>query len=147
MQEVQMTADVIIEMGINQIVFVKRKYEPFKESWALPGGKMEDDEKIENTAIREAKEETGLDIELTGIVGVYSKPTRDPRGRYISVVYTARVVGGNLHASDDAEQVSVLAIENLPKLAFDHNEILEDYKKNLNFLAFIREGKDEPLID
>lgn len=142
-----MTADVIIEMGINQIVFVKRKYEPFKGSWGLPGGKMEDDEEIELTAVREAKEETGLDIELTGIVGVYSKPGRDPRGRYISVAFSARVIGGNLHAGDDAAEATVMDIENLPQLAFDHSDIIKDYLKKLNFLAYTRNGKDEPLID
>lgn len=122
-----MTADIIIEYEDGDIVLAKRKYNPYKDSWALPGGKMEKNELIETTAIREAKEETGLDIELTGLIGVYSDPYRDPRGRYISVVFVAKIMGGKLLAGSDALECIKISVMDLPELAFDHKIIVEDY--------------------
>ncbi len=126
-KQVQITADIIIVYDDGDIVLTKRKYDPFKDHWALPGGKMEDDEIIEVTAIREAKEETGLDIKLTRLIGVYSDPFRDPRGRYISVAYEAKIIGGEQKAGSDAASCIKIAIKDIGDLAFDHNKILEDY--------------------
>ncbi len=133
MKKITLTADIIIEYPDGSIILAKRGSEPFKGHFGLPGGKMEENgETIEETAVREAKEETGLNIELTGIVGVYSKPGRDPRGRFISVVYTAKIVGGTLKAgSDAAEVIKTLNFAN-HKLAFDHNRIIEDYINHRN---------------
>ena len=124
---VMLAADIIIEYKDGSIALVKRKNPPFKGQWSLPGGKLDGNETIEQTAIREAKEETGLDIKLTGILGVYSKPGRDPRGRYVSVVFRAEVLGGEPLAGDDAEAFITTRNYLNYALAFDHNSILTDY--------------------
>ncbi len=116
--------DVVIltEKGI---VLVKRLNEPFKDHWALPGGFVEYGETVERAAIREAKEETGLDVKLVGLVGVYSDPNRDPRGHVISITFLAEKVGGQLKAATDAKEVRVFST--IPsKLAFDHKIIIKD---------------------
>ena len=125
----KLTADIIIENQEGAIVLIRRKNEPFKGMWALPGGKLEGNETIEQTAIREAKEETGLDIRIIQLVGVYSKPNRDPRGRYVSIVYSACSVGGKLRASSDAKEIMETKEFGKVELAFDHNKIIEDYLK------------------
>ena len=125
----RLTADIIIEFEDGEIVLIKRKNEPFKNFWAIPGGRLEGNETIEETAIREAKEETGIDIRLQQIIGVYSKPDRDSRGRYVSVAYIAVPIGGKLQASSDAKEVIKTNDYSLIKLAFDHNEIITDYLK------------------
>jgi 8-oxo-dGTP diphosphatase len=99
----------------------------FKGFWSLPGGKMENEEMLKTTAVREAKEETGLDIMITRLIGVYSDPFRDPRGRYISVAYEAKIIGGELKAGSDAASCIKIAIKDIGDLAFDHNKIVEDY--------------------
>jgi 8-oxo-dGTP diphosphatase len=125
--QVILTADIIIEYEDSSIVLVKRKNEPCKDMWALPGGMLDGDETIETTAVREAKEETGLDVQLGRSIGVYSKPGRDPRGRYVSVAYTAKPIGGELKAADDAKEIQRTKGYAAMQLAFDHNQILTDY--------------------
>lgn len=124
---VTLTADIIIEYEDGSIVLIKRKYDPFKGQWALPGGILEGEETIEETAVREAKEETGLDVKLQGIVGVYSKAGRDTRGRFVTVAYTAKPVGGELRAADDAKEFLRTKDYAALQLAFDHNRIISDY--------------------
>lgn len=124
-----LTADIIIEYEDGSIVLVKRKNNPYQGKWAIPGGKMDGLETIEETAIRETKEETGLDVELVYIVGVYSKADRDPRGRFISVAFAALPIGGELKASSDAKEITRVKDFSNIDLAFDHNNILSDYLK------------------
>src|SRR3954464_8671429 len=93
---VTLTADIIIEHEDGSIVLIKRKHDPCKGQWAIPGGILDGDETIEQTAVREAKEETGLDVKLLRIVGVYSKAGRDPRGRFVTVALVAVPIGGVL---------------------------------------------------
>lgn len=128
---ITMAADIIIEFDDKSIVLIKRGDAPFQGQWAIPGGGLEGDETIQETAIREAKEETGLDVELIRIIGVYSKVGRDPRGRNISVAFLAKPIGGELRASSDAEDF--LKTTNYAKLqlAFDHNQIIADYLKSI----------------
>ena len=128
-----LTVDTVIIQN-NSVVLVKRKNPPFKGSWALPGGFVEYGETVETAAIRETKEETGLDIELNGIVGVYSDPHRDPRGHIISVCFLGNKIGGKLVADTDAADVQCMEIDEISKieLAFDHHNILEDAFKLLN---------------
>lgn len=128
-ENIQLTADIIIEFENGDILLAKRKHEPYIGVWGLPGGKMEGNETIEETAIREAKEETGLDIELVQLLGVYSDPFRDPRGRYISTAFIAHPVGGKLEAASDVSKVMRISDFTKLDLAFDHKEILNDYKK------------------
>lgn len=127
----KLTADIIIQYEDNSIILIQRGNDPYKGSWALPGGMMDEGETIEQTAIREAKEETGLDVELVKLLGVFSKPDRDPRGRFISVLYLAKPVGGTLKASSDAKEfIRTKDFAHLP-LAFDHNEMIDLYMKQL----------------
>ena len=132
-----LTVDTII-IKDSQIVLIKRLNDPHKNSWALHGGFVEYNEKVEIAAVREAKEETGLDVKLNQLVGVYSDPSRDPRGHTVSVVYTAEIVNGELNSGSDAKDAKFIDIDTLDdiSLAFDHNEILTD-AKNMNLLQSI----------
>ena len=118
-----LTVDVVIKKD-EGYVFIKRKKEPYKGWWAIPGGIVEYGETVEEAARREAKEETGLDVRLIKLIGVYSDPSRDPRGHYISVAFLAECEGGELKSGDDAEEVRVF--KEPPKLAFDHDKIFRD---------------------
>ena len=128
-EKATVAADIIISFEDGSIILIKRANEPFKDHWALPGGIMDPGETIRQTAVREAKEETGLDIELVGLINVYSEPGRDPRGRTISVLFGAIVVGGLLKEDTDAKEV--LRTKDFLKmdLAFDHNEMIKDFIK------------------
>ena len=125
-----LTSDVIIEKG-NKIVLVKRGERPEKDKLAIPGGHVEIGELVENAVKREAKEETGLNIKLIDILGVYSDPKRDPRGHYITTVFIAKIVSGKLKASSDAKEVNFFDPRKLKKkdIAFDHFKIIQDYLK------------------
>ncbi len=118
----------------NSVVLIRRKNPPFMGSWALPGGFVEYGETVELAAIRESKEETGLDIELDGIVGIYSDPDRDPRGHIISICFLGSKIGGELVADTDATDVKCFGVDEISRIemAFDHNIILEDAFKLLN---------------
>jgi len=117
------TVDLLI-VSPEGLVLVKRKLEPCRGQWAMPGGMVDEGETTEAAAIREAKEETGLDVKLLNIERVLSEPKRDPRGRSISIVYRAEPVGGELRADDDAEDAQYFrkAPDNI---AFDHREVIE----------------------
>ena len=118
------TVDVVIETE-GGIVLIRRKNPPY--GWALPGGFVNYGETLEMAAIREAKEETSLEIELISQLGAYSDPARDPRLHTISVVFRARAKG-QARASDDAIGIDIFNHYNLPlDLAFDHDRILSDY--------------------
>jgi ADP-ribose pyrophosphatase YjhB (NUDIX family) len=118
----KLAVDIIIKYK-NKIVLIKRKNPPF--GWALPGGFVEYNESLEKAAIREAKEETNLDVALNKQLHAYSDPKRDPRFHTISVVYIAEGKG-KLKAKDDAKHVELFDIRNLPELVFDHNQIIND---------------------
>ena len=118
------TVDIIIEVE-GGIVLIERKNPPY--GWAIPGGFVDYGETVEAAAVREAKEETGLVVRLTGLLGVYSDPTRDPRSHTISTVFVASAAGRPV-ADDDAADAGVFTEDTLPgDIAFDHREILEDY--------------------
>jgi len=119
------TVDIIIAKE-NKVILILRRNEP--RQWALPGGFCDYGESLEEAAIREAREETGLQVELLEQFHTYSDPQRDPRQHNITTVFTARVVGGTLQAQDDAQDIRFFSEEELPPvLAFDHLEILSDY--------------------
>jgi ADP-ribose pyrophosphatase YjhB (NUDIX family) len=121
------TVDIIIELK-DGIVLVKRRNPP--PGWAIPGGFVDYGETVEAAAVREAREETGLDVTLVRLLGVYSDPRRDPRLHTISTVFVATASGTPV-ADDDAADAGVFTEGTLPKeIAFDHRQILEDYFKN-----------------
>ncbi len=123
------TVDIIIEVesgeGEKGIVLIKRKNPPF--GWAIPGGFVDYGERVEDAAVREAAEETNLEVTLTGLLGVYSDPDRDPRHHTISTVFTA-TAQGKPRAMDDAAEAAIFLPDGLPEdIAFDHHKILQDY--------------------
>ncbi len=120
--------DAIVEKN-GKILLIKRKKEPFKGAYALPGGFVECGESCENAVVREVEEETGLKVRVKELLGVYSEPSRDPRGHVISICYIVEVVGGSLKAGSDATDARFFNIDDVKKieLAFDHSKIIEDY--------------------
>jgi len=114
----------------DSILLVKRGVEPFKELWSLPGGFVEYDETVEDSIVREVKEETGLSVEPVKVVGVYSQPTRSPAKHVVTICYQCSILGGELKASDENIEAKFFTVEGLPgQLAFDHLKIIEDYLK------------------
>lgn len=119
------TVDIIIEVTPKGIVLIKRKNPPY--GWAIPGGFIDYGESLEKAAIREAKEETDLDVVLIKQFHVYSDPGRDPRHHTISTVYVAKAKGVP-RANDDAIEIGIFNESDLPDdIAFDHRSILQDY--------------------
>lgn len=119
------TVDIIIELEEKGIVLIKRKNPPY--GWAIPGGFLDYGESMEEAAVREAKEEVSLDIELLEQLHTYSDPSRDERHHTITTVFIAKAVGMPI-AADDAIETGIFNERTLPKpLAFDHDKILKDY--------------------
>ena len=114
--------------GVQHVVLIRRRNPPFQEAHALPGGILDPGETIEECCVREAKEETSLNVEIIKLIGVYSKPGRDPRGHTVSVTYLCKPVGGKLKAMDDAADARWLKVSHLKDLtfAFDHDQMLVD---------------------
>ena len=123
-----LTADIFIHDDNLNFILIKRKNDPFKDYWALPGGFVEYGESVENAARREAKEETSINVELESLVNVYSKLDRDPRGHTVTVVYTARGDFNKKNASSDAKDIGIFSESDLIEieLAFDHRKIIKD---------------------
>lgn len=135
-----LAADAIIELidrPGRPIVLIERLNPPF--GWAIPGGFVDVGESIEQAAVREAREEVTLDIQLIALLGLYSMPGRDPRGATASAVYVAEA-SGIPQAADDAKSLTIVSLDGLPEpLAFDHAMILRDYR------AFRETGRVAPL--
>lgn len=124
-----LTADSIILCKQEKRTFlllVQRNNDPFKGYWALPGGFMEINERLENTARRELQEETGIKPGRMTFAGIFDKPDRDPRGRTVTAVYLMRLSScdQNIRAGSDAGKVQWFPLDSLPELAFDHRKIL-----------------------
>lgn len=136
-----LTVDIVIELldrPGRPIVLIERRNPP--PGWALPGGFVDRGEPVEAAARREALEETSLTVTLQYLLGIYSDPSRDPRMHTASVVYVATATGDPI-AQDDARQVRIVSIEELPiDLAFDHNRILTEYRD-----YYRRHGKPAPI--
>lgn len=123
------TVDIIIEIkrsdGQEGIILIERKNPPY--GWALPGGFVEYGESLEEAALREAREETSLEVELIRQFHTYSAPERDPRFHTISTVFIARA-SGQPKAKDDARAIGIFTPEEITfSLAFDHGRIIQDY--------------------
>ncbi|MBZ9570041.1 NUDIX hydrolase [Methanobrevibacter sp. TMH8] len=126
--------DKIEKNNKDEFILIKRKNEPFKNYWAIPGGFVDYGETVENAAIREAKEETGIDVKLKKLIGVYSDPKRDPRGHTITIVYLAIGDFNQMKASSDAACANIFSFNTIMsmKIAFDHKKILNDVFKEIN---------------
>ena len=123
------TVDIIIEIASKGILLIKRKNPPY--GWAIPGGFVDYGESLEEAALREAKEETNLDIKLIRQFHTYSDPERDPRHHSISTVYIAKAKGIP-KAKDDALEIGIFNESNLPdEIVFDHRSILRNYFKKV----------------
>ena len=126
------TADCVVmtKRAMPQVLLIKRGADPYKGSWAFPGGFMNMDETTEQCAIRELEEETGLKVTELHQIGAYSKVDRDPRGRTITVAYLVIVDHPiAVTGQDDAAKAQWFPINNLPPLAFDHEDIMRDAMK------------------
>jgi 8-oxo-dGTP diphosphatase len=113
--------------GATHILLIRRRHDPFAGRWALPGGYVEQDEGLEAAALRELREETGLEGIAVEQLGAYGDPGRDPRGHTVTAAYLARL-GSLVEATgaDDADEASWFPIDGLPPLAFDHDRIIAD---------------------
>lgn len=123
------TADCVVmtKEAVPQVLLIERGFDPFKGCWAFPGGFMNMDETIEQCAIRELEEETGLVVTELHQIGAYSKVDRDPRGRTITVAYLVLVDHPiEVTGQDDAAKAEWWPIDKLPPLAFDHDDIMDD---------------------
>lgn len=119
-----LTVDAVLLKG-HEVLLIRRGQDPFKDAWAIPGGFVEVGERVEDAARRELVEETGLRGDIVDLLGVWSDPSRDPRGHTVSVVFVCKVGGiVQIAAGDDAAEARWFALDKLPDLAFDHNEIL-----------------------
>jgi 8-oxo-dGTP diphosphatase len=113
----------------DRVLLVRRGREPFEGRWALPGGFVERGERLEDAVLRELLEETGAVGTVSGIVGAYSRPDRDPRGHTVSVAYAIDVEGETVRGGDDAAEAAWHDLASPPPLAFDHDEILSDARE------------------
>ncbi|MCI0558159.1 MAG: NUDIX hydrolase [Nitrososphaera sp.] len=123
------TVDVIVQQESN-VLMIRRKTDPFKGQIALPGGFINEGETAEEAMIRETMEETSLQVEPVGILGVYSDPKRDPRRHIMTVVFVGIVVDGGPKAGDDAQDTEWVELDKIESrsIAFDHAQILRDYR-------------------
>lgn len=126
----KLTTDGVV-LKDKKILLIKRKIQPFKDNWAIPGGHVEYNEKVEDAVIREIHEETGLKTRIKELFGIYSDPKRDPRGHVVTVVYLLEIEGGELKEGDDASEAKFFDFNNLPKLAFDHDVIIDEILKRV----------------
>jgi 8-oxo-dGTP diphosphatase len=130
------TIDIIIQEKIdsnnnNNVLLVKRKKEPFKGYFSLPGGFVNKGERVEEAVRREAEEELSIKVEPLDILGVYSDPSRDPRGHIMSTTFITKIIKGELKARDDAAEIKWFNLNEINKLnlGFDHSQILSDYRE------------------
>lgn len=138
------TADCVVITNEQQpkVLLIQRGNEPFKGCWAFPGGFMDMDETTEHCAVRELKEETGLAVSDLHQIGTYSKIDRDPRGRTISVAYLVIIDSPvEVTGQDDATKAEWFPITNLPHLAFDHVDIMQDALRIYNTMQINEYGK------
>jgi len=126
-----LTTDCVVFDARGYVLLIRRKNEPFRGSYALPGGFVDVGERVEDGCRRELSEETGLKVGALRLIGVYSDPNRDPRGHTCSVAYLAQVGRLEPQAGDDAAAAEWVADWRAEKLAFDHAQILGDAERLL----------------
>lgn len=133
-----LTTDCVVFDERGHVLLIRRKNEPFRGSYALPGGFVDIGERVEDACRRELSEETGLQVGELRLVGVYSDPKRDPRGHTCTVVYLARVGRADVTAGDDAAAAEWVADWRREKLAFDHAQVIADAEKLLSVDLAVR---------
>ncbi len=127
-----LTVDCVVFKN-DSIVLIKRKNPPFRGQYALPGGFVDEGETAESACIREAREETGLEVSNLTVIGAYSNPGRDPRGRTVSIAFMAEADLSKLKAGDDAAEAELVKNWQDHQIAFDHRKIIEDALKILSY--------------
>ena len=137
------TVDVAVTDG-RRILLIKRGREPFKGRWVLPGGFVEYGETVEEAGVREVLEETGIEVELESILGVYSDPARDPRKHIMTTVFVGKPVSGKPKGGDDAADAAWVDLDSLDTktLAFDHDLVVEDLRRWLKKQSTFWSTKD-----
>ena len=120
---------IILNEDKTKVLLIKRGSKAYHGYWGFVSGCVDWGEEIKETVVREAKEETNLDIEIIKQFHTYSDPKRDPRHHTVSVVFIAKAFG-NLKAGDDAKQTHIFPLNKIPNLCFDHDQIIEDFKNN-----------------
>jgi 8-oxo-dGTP diphosphatase len=125
-----LTVDAVIIYGPEKIILIRRRNPPFKGQYALPGGFVDIGETVESACIREAKEETNVDVEIKDMIGVFSKPDRDPRGHTVTIAYLCepRTKNQQPQAKDDALDLDIFELDKIEslELAFDHKDIINN---------------------
>jgi len=128
-----LTIDGVIFMG-GKVLLLKRSIKPYRGYWTLPGGHVRFGETVNEAVHREIKEETGLDVKINKMVGIYSDPKRDPRGHLITIAYLLKPIGGEMKP-DEEEASDMRFFRNLPKnIGFDHRKIIIDSKRLMRSL-------------
>lgn len=117
-----------------RVLLIRRRKDPYKGYYALPGGILDENETLEECALRELHEETGLNGTVKGLLSILSDPNRDPRVRMVSAVYVIGDVQGDLKPGDDAAEAAFFDVGGLPHLAFDHDRAIQDFRKSTFFI-------------
>lgn len=121
-----LTVDCVVFDAAGRLLLIKRKKPPFEGQCALPGGFVDIGETVEAAALRELKEETGVEGKIETLIGVYSDPGRDPRGHTVSAAFLVSTDAASAQGGDDAAEANFVAAWRELKLAFDHNKIVAD---------------------
>ncbi|MGY5849468.1 NUDIX domain-containing protein [Salegentibacter sp. F14] len=134
-QDIAVTVDIVALCNKNNklnVLLIKRKNDPFQGQWAIPGGFVNEDENLEDAAKRELQEETAIKAKTIEQVRAFGDPGRDPRGRIISIAFLCWIdCEENMVAGDDAEMAKWFHLDELPELAFDHDEIIKAAENHL----------------
>lgn len=136
-QNIRVTVDILMlasSKGQDSILLIQRKNDPYKDSWAFPGGFVEDDEDLEAAARRELEEETGIAVDNLTQYKAVGTPGRDPRGRTVTVIFFGALDADQMEKAtggDDAAKARWFSLDVLPDLAFDHQEILDEFREYL----------------
>jgi 8-oxo-dGTP diphosphatase len=128
---VTLCVDALITDAEGRIILIQRATEPFKGAWVFPGGIVETGETVEQACAREVLEETGLRVQVERLIGVYSKPGRDPRGSFVSIAFHANIQGGTPAVTDESKAFRWLEQGQELPMGFDHASMLADFRRQV----------------
>lgn len=129
MKHPNVAVDSVIMRG-GKVLLIKRKFEPHRGRWALPGGAVDYGETLKDAVVREVEEETGVKVEPVKLLTILDEPGRDPRGHVVSVVFLCKILGGKPRPGSDAEEVGFFSDVSGIEIAFDHRKVVEDALKS-----------------